>query len=96
MAGKKFFCIIAYDIESNKYRAKISNLLEKHGVRINYSVFECMVTAKQLEKIKETANRYIDKYTDTIVYYTLCVDCYTKTVYQPECRQREVKTIKIV
>ena len=32
--------LITYDIEDDKRRKKISDLLEGYGVRVNYSVFE--------------------------------------------------------
>lgn len=95
MAAKKIFCVIAYDIENDRKRVKISKLLAKHGTRINLSVFECMITAKQLEKIKETTAKWLDKRTDTMVFYTFCIDCFTKIAYQPEVRQN-IKSIKIV
>jgi CRISPR-associated protein Cas2 len=41
--AKRLFCVIAYDIQDDRKRAKVSKLLEKHGYRINFSVFECML-----------------------------------------------------
>jgi CRISPR-associated protein Cas2 len=43
----KIFCIVAYDVEDNRQRDKIAKLLEKYGIRINLSVFECMFTDTQ-------------------------------------------------
>ena len=51
MKAKKLFCVIAYDIADDRRRYKIIKIIEKHGVRINYSVYECMLTQSQLDKI---------------------------------------------
>ncbi|NDV80192.1 CRISPR-associated endonuclease Cas2 [Dysgonomonas sp. 511] len=91
----KIFCIVAYDVEDNRQRDKISKLLEKYGMRINLSVFECMFTDTQYKKVKEDIERRIDKRTDTLVYYPICVSCFTKIVYQPD-RRKSIRTVKII
>ncbi len=95
MKAKRIFCIVAYDVQKDKHRTKIAKLLQAYGVRINYSVFECMFTSKQMEKLQTSVKKYLDKKTDTIVFYTVCVDCYTKTVYLPD-RKNTIKTISMV
>lgn len=52
MKAKKHFWVIAYDIVDDRNRNRIANFLEKHGQRVNYSVFECMLTDSQFEKVK--------------------------------------------
>lgn len=91
----KIFCIVVYDVEDNRQRTKISNLLEKYGIRINLSVFECMFTETQFRKVREDLEKRIDKHSDTIVYYTICVNCFTKIVYQPD-RRKPSRIIRIV
>lgn len=44
MAGHKQLIVISYDISRNSLRSRISGMLEKHGVRVQYSVFECRLT----------------------------------------------------
>ncbi len=87
--AKKIFCVIAYDVEDDKKRREIFKVLEKYGTRINFSVFECLFTTIQLKNTQENIDSLIDKKTDTIVYYPICVNCFTKIVYQPlQKRQR--------
>ena len=95
MAVKKLFCVIAYDIQKDKSRIKVSKILERYGIRVNLSVFECMVTLKQLELIKNKTQKLIDKHTDSIVFYTLCIQCYSKIIYQPEIKE-PIKAVKIL
>lgn len=36
------FYVVVYDISSDKQRKKVSDLLEGYGLRVQYSVFECV------------------------------------------------------
>lgn len=84
MKARKKFVVIAYDISKVKTRNKVIKLVLKYGGRVNLSVFECMLTENQLLQLKTDIQKYIDYKTDQIVFYTLCVDCFTKIVYIPE------------
>lgn len=93
--AKRIFCVIAYDIQDDRKRTKVSKLLEKHGYRINFSVFECMLTEKQYETLQKQLYKTIDTREDTVIYYPICVDCFTKIVYQPK-RQNAARVVNIV
>ncbi|MBC2698445.1 MAG: CRISPR-associated endonuclease Cas2, partial [ANME-2 cluster archaeon] len=45
------FVVISYDISDDGMRKKVANILLDHGVRVQYSVFECLVDAKTLDKL---------------------------------------------
>ena len=83
MRARKRFVVIAYDITKTKKRNKVVKQILKYGGRVNLSVFECLLTDSQLSKLKDEIAKLIDSKTDQIAYYTLCVDCFTKIVYQP-------------
>ncbi|MEQ3108735.1 CRISPR-associated endonuclease Cas2 [Bacteroides salyersiae] len=93
--AKKTFCVIAYDIKEDRKRARVSKILEKYGIRVNFSVFECMFTDIQLLQVQEKIKKILDKRSDTVIYYPICVNCYTKIIYQPAHRQTS-RTIEIV
>lgn len=88
MKAKKHFWVIAYDIVDDRNRNRIANFLEKHGQRVNYSVFECMLTDSQFEKVKKQIEKWMDTDDDRIVYYPICVNCYTKIIYEPDLRKK--------
>lgn len=94
MKAKKIFCVIAYDISDDKCRNRVIKVLEKYGMRVNYSVFECMFTHAQFRKIQEQTAILINSKEDSIIYYPICVDCFSKIVYQP-CRHIASKLIVI-
>lgn len=88
MKAKKQFWVIAYDIVDDRNRNRIANFLEKHGQRVNYSVFECILTDSQFEKVKKQIEKWMDTDDDRIVYYPICVNCYTKIIYEPDLRKK--------
>lgn len=93
--AKRIFCVVAYDIHNDQKRSRISKVLEKYGMRVNFSVFECMFTDSQFLKVQCTIEKSIDKRFDTIIYYPICVNCYTRIVYHPQ-HKRIINTIEIV
>jgi len=70
--------IISYDVADDKRRAKIANLLENYGTRVQYSVFECLIEKEQLEEIKQLADEIISHSEDSLRYYIICEDCRKK------------------
>lgn len=91
MRARKLFYVIAYDVTDDKRRNKVVKLLSKHGVRSNYSVFECMLTESQFVKICESLRKIINpKEQDQVAYYPICVNCFTKILYEPP-RKEEAK-----
>lgn len=93
--AKKIFCVVAYDIREDRKREQVSKILERYGTRVNFSVFECMFTDAQLLKAQEKIMTQLDKRFDTVIYYPICVNCYSKIIYQPKHRQ-STQIIEIV
>lgn len=95
MKAKRILQVVAYDIENDRKRNQIAKLLEKYGIRVNRSVFECMFTAVQLKKVQESIAGKIDRKTDSVVFYRICVDCYLKTVYMPD-NKVTYRTVEVI
>lgn len=96
MKARKRFVVIAYDITKTKTRTRVVKKVLKYGGRINLSVFECMLTDSQFKRLQEEIAKLIDSATDQIAYYTLCVDCFSKILYQPERKRvREISSTDI-
>lgn len=77
----KNFWVIAYDITDDLRRSRIAKTIEKFGVRVNYSVFECMLTDKQFENLQNKLSKLMIPSKDNIIYYPLCISCYGKIIY---------------
>ncbi len=67
-----------YDISDNKRRIKVEKLLSSYGYRVNYSVFECIITSKILDKIVQELKE-ITKKEDNIRIYNINKDSLKKS-----------------
>lgn len=87
----KNFWVITYDVTDDLRRSRIVKVIEKYGERVNYSVFECMLTDSQFKKLHDKLQTMIQS-SDSIIYYPLCVGCYSKIIYTP---RRYVKPLLV-
>lgn len=74
----KRYIVVAYDISNDKRRNKICDILSGYGRRANYSVFECFLGKKDIEKMKERIEQEVKKGKDIVIYYSLCNSCIEK------------------
>jgi CRISPR-associated protein Cas2 len=63
------FYVITYDIPSDKRRKKVSNLLEGYGRRVQYSVFECILSAQKYQELKDRLQPRVKLSEDSIRFY---------------------------
>lgn len=84
---RKHYYVVAYDIADDKRRYRVVKILEKLGIRINFSVFECMLTDSLFLKLHDEIAKVIDIKEDAVIYYPICRRCYTKIVYQSKSRK---------
>jgi CRISPR-associated protein Cas2 len=78
MAEERAFYVLAYDIASDKRRAKIARLMESLGLRVQGSVFEAYLTPAELEKLIRRARKALLEKEDSLRIYTLCAACRAK------------------
>lgn len=69
------FFLISYDIADDKRLPKVAKLMERYGRRVQYSVFECLLSTSQLEELQGKLRRLIDVTRDSVRFYRLCEDC---------------------
>ncbi|RCV63649.1 CRISPR-associated protein Cas2 [Methanophagales archaeon] len=73
------YVVISYDISDDRTRRRVANVLADYGKRVQYSVFECRVDAKTLEKIITLLKPFAEG-NDSIRVYQLCNACVKKVV----------------
>lgn len=83
MRATKQFFVVAYDTPSTKRRRRIIKVIESYGKRINYSVYEVMLTPAQHLRVIEALTKIVIKGKDCIAIYRLCLDCFSKIQYLP-------------
>jgi CRISPR-associated protein Cas2 len=67
--------VIAYDIVDDARRVKVAEVLKDFGRRVQYSVFEALLDAELLARLRARVNREIDEEEDSIRIYRLCGEC---------------------
>lgn len=75
---QKQFIVVAYDISDDRRRTRLHDLLEDYGSPVQYSVFECLLTEKQLAQMKRRVKSKIKVTQDAVRYYRLCETCRSK------------------
>ena len=68
------FYIVSYDIPDDKKRAKVAKTMLDFGTRVQYSVFECIMEEKLLEKMTAKLTKMVSA-EDSVRIYALCAKC---------------------
>ena len=63
--------LITYDIPVNRRRKQVADLLEGYGRRVQYSVFECVLTRNQYTELQQRLQRHILFSEDSLRFYPL-------------------------
>ena len=71
----KMLVMISYDVVEDKKRLKLMKFLKDYGSRVQKSVFECTLSAKDYDRVKSGAEKIINKRKDRVRYYRLCKIC---------------------
>lgn len=84
MSKNTQFLVVAYDIEENRVRTKLSEVLQYYGLsRIQYSVFAGEITVKNMDKMNNSLFGFDLHDDDNITVFPICEKCKT-----------DIKTIK--
>ena len=65
------FTVISYDIVEDKRRTKVLKHLRGYGTHVQYSVFECDLSPKQIRQLQDELRNLIDRNTDSVRVYRL-------------------------
>jgi CRISPR-associated protein Cas2 len=68
------FYVVSYDIPDDRKRDRVSKTLLDFGARVQYSVFECILDNKLLEKMMAKISKIISE-EDSVRIYALCAKC---------------------
>jgi CRISPR-associated protein Cas2 len=67
--------VLVYDISDDKRRERLRKTLLRFGTPVQYSVFECDLSQRQLERMEKAVRAVIRKQEDNVRYYKLCRSC---------------------
>ncbi|MGQ4648928.1 CRISPR-associated endonuclease Cas2 [Lyngbya aestuarii] len=65
------FYVVTYDIPDDKRRKKVSDVLEGYGKRVQYSVFECVLTKTKYDELQTRLRKIIKFSEDSVRFYPL-------------------------
>ena len=65
------FYLVCYDIVNNRRRTKVSNLLQGYGLRVQKSVFECVLSPDQYKTVQKRVQKLIKEQEDQIRFYPM-------------------------
>ncbi len=74
------FYLVTYDVAKDKKRKKMADFLLEYGVRVQYSVFECDLSEKDVKAIVGKAEELLDLSSDSLLMYPLCKNCTGKRI----------------
>jgi len=67
------FLVVSYDIVSDARRRKVMKALEGFGKRVQYSVFECLLTPPQIVDLQRKLKKLVGK-DDSLRFYFISPD----------------------
>lgn len=66
-----FLYVVTYDSPSDKRRKKLADLLEGYGQRVQYSVFECVLTREKFAELKIRLKKRCKAGEDSVRFYAI-------------------------
>ena len=66
------------------------------GTRMNYSVFECMLTDIQYRNMCNQLAKIVVKREDWVNIYPICTECYARIHYIPDIKKKEPVKIAVI
>lgn len=67
--------LVAYDVADDGRRRKVHDTLLDFGTPIQYSVFECRLTPRDLTRMLERVRSLTVRYGDALMVRGLCAEC---------------------
>lgn len=93
---RKHFYVVTYDIGDDKRREKVVKVLEAIGTRMNYSVFECLLTDIQYCNLCKQLEKIVVRREDWVNIYPLCTECYARIKYLPPIKKKDPVKIAVI
>lgn len=75
MADRRSAHLVCYDIRENRRLRRVHRILQGWGLRMQYSVFQCLLSHRERFRLTEVLRRVIDERVDDLRIYTLQPGC---------------------
>ncbi|MHB8474067.1 MAG: CRISPR-associated endonuclease Cas2 [Gammaproteobacteria bacterium] len=74
--------MISYDIADPRRLRRVAEILEGHGERVLWSVFECTLDNAALDTLRARIGAEIDAVEDSVRWYPVCAWCGDRIEWQ--------------
>ena len=74
MSEQKLWYLVAYDVREDKRLHRTAKCLQGYGTRIQYSLFRCRLSDRQLEKMRWELEKLLQDEDDLLIV-GLCSSC---------------------
>ncbi len=81
---KKKFYVISYDIKDDKRRTRVFKIMRNFGTRVQFSVFECILSDEKMQELHDKIEKTIKTDEDSVRIY-----------YIPESLKPKIKIIGV-
>ena len=88
--------VVSYDITDDKRRTKVTKTIAGYGHRVQYSVFECLLTKDDLAQLQERIQAAIDADKDDVRFYPLCESCVRRSTMLGKASLYEQESVIVV
>lgn len=68
--------VIGYDIERDSVRARVAALIQVWGVRVQKSLYLCVLDKDKLEELVGRLAGLVDQEEDSLYVFRQCADCF--------------------
>lgn len=75
MSRGRWYVVVSYDVSDDARRRRVAKVLAAFGERVQYSVFDCLLTDKRLMELDDRIRKVIDESQDSVRFYKLCSAC---------------------
>ena len=83
-SGRRHLFAVAYDVTSDRRRARVARILGDFGTRVQKSVFECHLLETEAHTLEERLRHAIHPATDCVRIYRLCGACRARVRAMPQ------------
>jgi CRISPR-associated protein Cas2 len=80
MRDDRLAYVVCYDIRDDQRRTRVAACLDGFGGRVQWSVFEALLTRELLDDLVTRVGEIINPKLDRVSIYPLCAACRKKTV----------------
>lgn len=89
--------VISYDISDDRRRSKIARILEGHGYRVQYSVFECDLDQKSLNALKKRLRALVKAdQMESVRFYPLYSECAANVQVLGKDLRQELGAVSVI